>query len=114
MKYFLSLAWTMMMLCGNAQTKTDTVKKKVLRIIAFGAHPDDNELRASGVAALWAAMGYKVKFVALTNGDIGHFQMAGAPLAKRRLSGGKECAKNLGIETEGLGINDGGPEPTLA
>ena len=44
-----------------------------LRIIAFGAHPDDNELKASGVAAMWAAQGHKVKFVAMTNGDIGHF-----------------------------------------
>ena len=113
MKYFLSLAWIMMMLCGNAQTKTDTVKKKVLRIIAFGAHPDDNELRASGVAARWAAMGYKVKFVAMTNGDIGHFGMAGAPLAKRRLAEVKECAKILGIETEVLDIHDGELEPTL-
>ena len=34
-----------------------------LRIIAFGAHPDDAELKASGVAALWAAAGHKVKFV---------------------------------------------------
>ncbi len=55
-----------------------------LRIIAFGAHPDDCELKAGGVAARWAAKGHKVKFVALTNGDIGHFQMAGASLALRR------------------------------
>ena len=26
-----------------------------LRIIAFGAHPDDNELRLAGTAAKWAA-----------------------------------------------------------
>jgi len=84
-----------------------------LRVIAFGAHPDDNELRASGVAALWAAQGAKVKFVALTNGDIGHFGMAGAPLAKRRLAEVQACAKILGIETEVLDIHDGELEPTL-
>src|SRR6476661_5856321 len=113
MKYIFSLACICMMLSLYSQTKTDTAKKKVLRIIAFGAHPDDNELRASGVAARWAAQGYKVKFVAMTNGDIGHFGMAGAPLAKRRLAEVKECAKILGIETEVLDIHDGELEPTL-
>ena len=34
-----------------------------LRIIAFGAHPVDAELNASGVAALWAALGHKVRLV---------------------------------------------------
>ncbi|CAN5620127.1 hypothetical protein BH23BAC1_BH23BAC1_04500 [soil metagenome] len=84
-----------------------------LRIIAFGAHPDDCELKASGVAALWAAQGHKVKFVAMTNGDIGHFREAGAPLAIRRLAEVQECAKNLGIETEVLDIHDGELMPTL-
>ena len=55
-----------------------------LRIICFGAHPDDCELRAAGVAAKWAAQGHHVKFVSVTNGDIGHWQMAGGPLAQRR------------------------------
>ena len=67
-----------------------------LRIIAFGAHPDDAELKASGVAALWAAQGAKVKFVAMTNGDIGHFESAGGPLARRRTAEVQECAKILG------------------
>ena len=40
----------------------------VLRIIVFGAHPDDCELKAGGVGALWAAKGHKVKFVSATNG----------------------------------------------
>ena len=43
-----------------------------LRIIAFGAHPDDCEIKAGGVAAMWAQAGHHVKFVSLTNGDIGH------------------------------------------
>jgi len=63
---------------------TQPAATKPLRIIAFGAHPDDAELKAAGVAALWAAKGHKVKFVAMTNGDVGHFEQAGGPLAQRR------------------------------
>jgi N-acetylglucosamine malate deacetylase 1 len=84
-----------------------------LRIIAFGAHPDDSELKASGVAAMWAARGHKVKFVSMTNGDVGHFAQAGGPLAARRLAEVQQCAKILGIETEVLDIHDGELEPTL-
>jgi N-acetylglucosamine malate deacetylase 1 len=84
-----------------------------LRIIAFGAHPDDAELKASGVAALWAAQGHKVKFVAMTNGDVGHFEAAGGPLARRRKAEVAECARILGIENEVLDIHDGELEPTL-
>lgn len=32
-----------------------------LNIIAFGAHPDDCDIRAGGTAAKWAAMGHKVR-----------------------------------------------------
>ncbi|MHC4173077.1 MAG: PIG-L deacetylase family protein [Planctomycetota bacterium] len=84
-----------------------------LRIIAFGAHPDDCEIRAGGVAAMWVAQGHKVKFVSTTNGDIGHWKMAGGPLAKRRTAEVKEAAKILGIETEVLDNHDGELMPTL-
>jgi LmbE family N-acetylglucosaminyl deacetylase len=84
-----------------------------LRIIAFGAHPDDAELKAAGVAALWASQGHKVKFVAMTNGDVGHFSQAGGPLAQRRAKEVQECARILGITTDVLDIHDGELEPTL-
>ena len=84
-----------------------------LRIIAFGAHPDDCEIRAGGVAAMWAARGHHVKFVSTTNGDIGHWKMAGGPLAKRRTAEVKKAARILGIETEVLDIHDGELMPTL-
>jgi LmbE family N-acetylglucosaminyl deacetylase len=84
-----------------------------LRIIVFGAHPDDCELKAGGTAALWAAQGHHVKFVSVTNGDIGHAEMAGGALAKRRTAEVKEAAKVLGIESEVLDIHDGELMPTL-
>jgi LmbE family N-acetylglucosaminyl deacetylase len=78
-----------------------------LRIIAFGAHPDDCELREGGCAAKWAALGHHVKFVSVTNGDIGHWSMAGGPLAKRRAAEVVETSKLLGIDHEVLDIHDG-------
>lgn len=78
-----------------------------LRIIAFGAHPDDCELREGGVAARWAALGHHVKFVSVTNGDIGHWNMAGGPLARRRAAEVAETARILGISHEVLDIHDG-------
>ena len=84
-----------------------------IRIIVFGAHPDDCELDAGGTAARWAKLGHKVKFVATTNGDIGHHQMAGGLLARRRIAEVKKCAEILGIETEVLDNHDGEILPTL-
>src|SRR5208282_5036132 len=66
-----------------------------LRILCFGAHPDDCELKAAGVAALWAAQGHHVKFVSVTNGDIGHWKEAGGPLARRRKAEVERAAKVL-------------------
>ena len=84
-----------------------------LRIIVFGAHPDDCEIKAGGVAAMWAAQGHHVKFVSTTNGDIGHAKIAGGPLAKRRTAEVKKAAKILGIETEVMDNHDGELMPTL-
>ena len=84
-----------------------------LRIIVFGAHPDDGEIKAGGTAALWAQQGHHVKFVSTTNGDIGHAVMAGGPLAKRRTAEVKRADKILGAETEVLDIHDGELMPTL-
>ena len=84
-----------------------------LRIICFGAHPDDCELQAGGTAALWAARGHHVKFVSLTNGDIGHWRQAGGPLAKRRRAEVEQAARLLGITTQVLDIHDGELLPTL-
>ena len=84
-----------------------------LRIICFGAHPDDCEYQVGGMAAKWAAAGHKVKFVSTTNGDIGHFKTAGGPLAQRRTAEVQRAAQILGIETQVLDIHDGELMPSL-
>src|SRR6476619_5393828 len=85
-----------------------------IRIICFGAHPDDCELKAGGVGAMWAANGHKVKFVSVTNGDIGHWRESGPALARRRKAEVEAADKSLGVETEIVDIHDGELEPTLA
>lgn len=90
-----------------------TAQQRDVRVIAFGAHPDDAELKAAGVATMWADEGADVKFVSMTNGDVGHFEMAGGPLAQRREAEVQECADILGITTEVLDIHDGELMPTL-
>jgi LmbE family N-acetylglucosaminyl deacetylase len=96
--------------CSIAAAADDDGK---LHIICFGAHPDDCELQASGVGAMWAAQGHHVKFVSVTNGDIGHWREAGGPLATRRRAEVEKAAKILGTSVEVLDNHDGELLPTL-
>lgn len=90
-------------------------QQEKLRIIAFGAHPDDCDSRVGGTAAKWAAMGHLVKFVSVTNGDAGHQSQGGGALAKRRRAEAAEAGRRLGIaEYEVLDNHDGELLPTLA
>lgn len=98
-----SLSWL------DAQSEAE----QKLRIIVFGAHPDDCELKAGGMAAKWAAQGYAVKFVSATNGDIGHATMAGGPLAIRRTAEVKKADEILGAASQVLDNHDGELMPTL-
>jgi len=83
------------------------VQNQPIRVIAFGAHPDDCDLGAGGLAAKYAARGDKVKFVSLTNGDAGHQSMGGEKLAKRRRAEAQEAGRRIGIEYEVLDNHDG-------
>jgi LmbE family N-acetylglucosaminyl deacetylase len=86
-----------------------------LRIIAFGAHPDDCDEGAAGVAAKFAAMGHAVKFVSVTSGDAGHQTEGGGALAKRRRAEAEEAGRRLGIaEYVTLDNHDGELLPSLA
>lgn len=84
-----------------------------LRIICFGAHPDDCEIQAGGTGAMWAARGHHVLFVSVSNGDIGHWREAGGPLALRRIEEVRKADRILGVQSVVLDIHDGEILPTL-
>ena len=111
-KQFLSALFVLLLVGAPAAQAQE--EDRPLRIIAFGGHPDDCEVRASGVAAMWASMGHQVKFVSVTNGDIGHYAMAGGVLANVRRAEVEDCGKILGIaESIVLDNHDGELMPTL-
>ena len=89
------------------------MSKKQINVLVFGAHPDDCDFKAGGVAALYAQQGHRVKFVSVTNGDAGHHEMGGGPLALRRYAEAQAAAEVAGIEYELLDNHDGELMPTL-
>lgn len=91
-----------------------SAQDSTIRVIAFGAHPDDCEINFGGTAAQFAALGHAVKFVSVTNGDAGHQEQGGGALAKRRRAEAQEAGRRLGIaEYEVLDNHDGELLPAL-
>lgn len=84
-----------------------------VRVLVIGAHPDDCDEGAGGLAALYAEAGYAVKFVSMTNGDKGHQSISGGILASRRMEEAREAGRRLGIVYEVLDNHDGELMPTL-
>lgn len=83
-----------------------------LRIIVIGAHPDDPE-KVGGTMAKFIAAGHKVRLVAMTNGNAGHQDMGGGPLAQRRFKEAKCAGDVIGAEYIVLDNDDGKLMPTL-
>ena len=84
-----------------------------VRIIAFGAHPDDAEYKAGGCAILWSALGHKVELVSVTNGDVGHWKYSGPELAARRAGEVAAVSKVFGSTSLVMDNHDGELMPTL-
>ncbi len=84
-----------------------------LRILAIGAHPDDNELKVGGTAALWSQAGHTVHFVSLTNGATGHHEIGGIELARRRAAEAQAAAAVIGITAQVLDTMSGQLDASL-
>ncbi len=82
-------------------------------LLGFGAHPDDCEFTAGGLAALYAQRGSRVCFVSVTNGDSGHQTLGGTTLARIRRKEARAAADVIGIESRVLDNHDGELLPSL-
>ncbi len=84
-----------------------------LRLLVIGAHPDDCELKAGGLATLYRNAGHIVKYVSVTNGEAGHQWRRPEDLAAVRRAEADDVATLTGVEYEILGNRDGRLLPTL-
>lgn len=83
-----------------------------LRLVVFGAHPDDPETMAGGTIALFAAQGHEVVCLYLTRGEAGiEGRTLDQAAATRTEEATKACAL-LGARPRFLGQVDGATEIT--
>ena len=84
-----------------------------LRVLVIGAHPDDCEYRAGGLAALYRQAGHDVCFVSVTDGRSGHQTRYGEQLAIQRRAEAAASGRVLGLDYRVLTHPDGALQPTL-
>lgn len=68
-----------------------------LRVLIIGAHPDDPDLTAGGLALKYVKAGATVKMVSMSNGDKGHMSMTPEALAARRYKETQRSKEILGV-----------------
>lgn len=70
------------------------------RVAVFMAHPDDPDFSCAGTCARWAADGYHITYVIITNGDKGSDDrdLPGAQLAEIRETEQRAAADILGVK----------------
>ena len=77
-----------------------------MKILAIGAHQDDNEFRVGGIAHKWVKAGYEVRFLSMCNGSGGHHIMTPEETSARRAKESAAVAEYLGIRYDIWDIDD--------
>ena len=88
--------------------------RKSLKLLVIGAHPDDCEVKAGGLATLYRQAGHIVRFVSLTNGATGHHEIGGIELARQRQQEAANLSGISGVEYTILDNHTGELEPSVA
>lgn len=77
-----------------------------MKILAIGAHQDDNEFRVGGMAHKWVKAGHEVIFLSMCNGCGGHHIMTPEETTARRAKESARVAEYLGIRYDVWDIDD--------
>jgi LmbE family N-acetylglucosaminyl deacetylase len=85
-----------------------------LRLMVLGAHPDDAEYKAGGLAALYRQLGHDVLFVSMTDGSVGHHVQSGRVLAERRRAEAEAAGATVGLQYDVWPNPDGQIDASLA
>lgn len=84
------------------------------RLMVISAHPDDSEMRTTGLSKRWIDNGGEVLWMAMTDGSMGHQELAGAKLTAHRWAESQEAARLVGVQNSlYLDNQDGSLMPTL-
>lgn len=86
---------------------------QLLKLLILGAHPDDAEYHAGGLAAIYRQAGHEVRMVSVANGDKGHHVTWGPPLAARRKAEARAAGAIIGATYDIWSNPDGELLPTL-
>uniref|UniRef100_UPI00321672A4 PIG-L deacetylase family protein n=1 Tax=uncultured Draconibacterium sp. TaxID=1573823 RepID=UPI00321672A4 len=97
---------------GSAMNRNEAESTQKLKIIVFGAHPDDPETGCGGTIALLANEGHEVISAYLTRGEAGIKGVSYDEAAKIRTAEALEACKILNTTPKFLGQIDGNCEVT--
>ena len=84
-----------------------------LRLLIIGAHPDDAEFHAGGLATIYRRQGHTVKMISVTDGRSGHHRYQPAELAEVRRRESLAAAAVIGATCDIWSFPDGALQPTL-
>ena len=96
----------------NKSDKSSTPSDPV-RLLILGAHPDDAEYHAGGLACVYRSLGREVKMVSVTNGAAGHHNRPPEELIRLRREEAAAAGGVIGATYETWDFPDGHLEPTL-
>ncbi len=77
-----------------------------MRVMAFGAHPDDVEILCAGTLAKYAKQGHAVAIAIATNGDVGSPTLPMEEIAAIREQEARKAAAMINAEFHWLGYHD--------
>lgn len=83
------------------------------RLMVISAHPDDSEMRAGALTKRWVDAGGEALWMSMTDGSMGHQELAGAKLTAHRWAESQTAAALVGAESIYLDNQDGSLMPSI-